>query len=49
VFQIGEEEIVLEVSAEQDVIIDIMIGEDVGWRGTLKGLKKTLKGEIDLA
>ena len=47
VFKIGNEEIVLEVSVEKDVIIGIMIGEDIGWRGTLEGLKKTLKGEID--
>ena len=46
VFKIGEEEIVLEVSVEKDVIIGIMVGEDIGWRGTLAGLKKTLKGEI---
>jgi hypothetical protein len=48
VFRIGEEEIVLEVSVEKDVIIGIMIGEDIGWRGTLEGLKKTLKGEIEV-
>jgi hypothetical protein len=36
------------VSVEKDVIIGIMIGEDIGWRGTLEGLKKTLKGEIDV-
>ncbi len=48
VFKIGEEEIVMEVSVEKDVIIGIMVGEDVGWRGTLEGLKKTLKGEIDV-
>ena len=48
VFKIGEEEIVMEVSVEKDVIIGIMIGEDIGWRGTLGGLKKTLKGEIDV-
>ena len=46
VFKIGEEEIVLEVSVVKDVIIGIMVGEDIGWRGTLAGLKKTLKGEI---
>ncbi len=46
VFKIGEEEIVLEVSVEKDVIIGIMVGDDIGWRGTLEGLKKTLKGEI---
>lgn len=46
VFKIGEEEIVLEVSVEKEVIIGLMAGEDASWRGTLEGLKKTLKGEI---
>jgi len=46
VFQIGDEEIVLEVSVEEDVIVAIMAGEDAVWKGTLKGLKKLLKGEI---
>jgi hypothetical protein len=46
VFQIGDEELVLEVSVEQDVIVAIMAGEDAAWKGTLEGLKKILKGEI---
>lgn len=46
VFQIGDEEIVLEVSVEKQVIVALMLGEDVQWKGTLEGLKKTLKGEI---
>ncbi len=48
VFKIGDEELVLEVSVEKDVIIGIMVGDDIGWRGTLEGLKKTLKGEIEV-
>ena len=48
VFQIGDEEIVLEISVEKDVIVSIMAGEDASWRGTLKGLKQTLKGEINV-
>lgn len=48
VFKIGDEEIILEVSVEEDVIISIMAGEDASWRGTLKGLKKTLTGEINV-
>ena len=44
VFKIGSEELVLEVSVEKDVIIAIMAGEDAGWKGTLAGLKKLLKG-----
>ena len=46
VFKIGEEEIVFEVSVEDDVIISIMAGEDAAWKGTLKGLKQILQGEI---
>jgi len=46
VFKIGEEEIVFEVSVEDDVIISIMAGEDIAWKGTLKGLKQILKGEV---
>ncbi len=46
VFKIGEEEIVFEVSVEDDVIISIMTGEDAQWKGTLKGFKQILKGEI---
>ncbi|MDX2441486.1 MAG: hypothetical protein QNK40_13180 [Desulfobacterales bacterium] len=45
VFKIGEEEIVFEVSVEDNVIISIMAGEDTAWKGTLKGLKQILKGE----
>jgi len=48
VFQIGDEEIVFEISVEKDVIVSIMAGEDASWRGTLKGLKQTLKGEINV-
>ncbi len=46
VFQIGDAEIVLEVSVEKDVIVAIMAGEDAAWKGTLEGLKKILKGEM---
>lgn len=46
VFQVGDEEIVMEVSVEDTVIVSIMIGEDAAWKGTLEGLKKILKGEI---
>ena len=48
VFKIGDEEIIMEVSVEKDVIVSIMAGEDASWRGTLKGLKKTLQGEINV-
>ncbi len=46
VFTAGGEEIVLEVSVEQDVIVALAIGEGAAWKGTLAGLKKWLRGEI---
>lgn len=46
VFQVADEEIVLEVSVEKDVIVAIMVGEEAAWKGTLAGLKQILKGEI---
>lgn len=47
VFKIAGEEIVLEVSVEKDVIVAIAVGEDATWKGTLAGLKKILRGEIE--
>ena len=46
VFKVGDEEIILEVSVEDTVIVAIMAGEDADWKGTLEGLKKLLRGEI---
>jgi hypothetical protein len=46
VFKVGNEEIVLEISVEKDVIVAITAGEDAAWKGTLAGLKKILRGEI---
>lgn len=46
VFKVGDEDIVLEVSVEENVIVSIMAGDDAVWKGTLEGLKKMLKGEI---
>lgn len=46
VFQIGNEEIVLEVSVEEKITVAIMAGEDAVWKGTLEGLKQLLRGEI---
>jgi hypothetical protein len=43
VFKIGSQEIVLEVSVEKEVIIAIMAGEEIAWKGTLAGLQKLLK------
>lgn len=46
VFNLGEEELVIEVSVEKDVIVAIMAGEDAIWKGTFKGLKELLKSQI---
>ncbi len=46
VFKIKDEEIVFEISVEEKVIISIMVGEEVMWKGTLDGLKELLRGEI---
>jgi hypothetical protein len=46
VFKVGEEEIILEVSVEQDVIVAIMAGEKAAWKGTLTGLKTLLEREV---
>ena len=46
VFQVGGEEMVMEVSVEESVIVAIMVGEDTTWKGTLEGLKQLLKGEV---
>ena len=46
VFKIDDEEIIFEFSVEKDVVVSIMAGEDAGWKGTLAGLKKLLKGEM---
>ena len=46
VFKIEDEEIVLEISVEEKVIVSIMAGEDAIWKGTLEGLKQLLRGEI---
>ena len=46
VFKIGDEELVLEISVEKDVVVAIMAGENASWRGTLKGFKQFLRGEL---
>ncbi len=46
VFKVGDEEIVLEVSVEENTIVAIMAGDDVAWKGTLEGLKKLLKSAL---
>ena len=46
VFNVGDHEIVLEVSAEADTIVAVMVDEDAVWKGTLEGFKQLLRGEI---
>lgn len=46
VFNVGGEELVMEISCEDKVIVAIMAGEDAVWKGTLEGLKMLLRGEI---
>jgi hypothetical protein len=46
IFKIKDEEIVLEVSVEDSVIVAIVVGEDTAWKGTLEGLKELLRGQI---
>lgn len=46
VFKIEDEEIIVEISVEEQVIVSIMAGEGALWKGTLEGLKQLLKGEI---
>jgi len=46
VFNIGDEEIVLEISVEEKVIVAVSAGDDAVWKGTLEGLKMLLRGEI---
>ncbi|MFO7963142.1 MAG: hypothetical protein R6U50_04405 [Desulfobacterales bacterium] len=45
-FNIGDEELVIEVSVEKDVTIGIMAGEDAVWKGTLAGLKTLLRDAV---
>lgn len=46
VFNIGEEEIVMEVSVEKDIMVAIMTDEKTTWKGTLAGLRKLIKDSI---
>ena len=47
VFKVGDEELVLEISVEDDIIVAVMAGEEAGWKGTLKGLKTLLRSQAD--
>ena len=46
VFKIKDEEIVLEISVEEKVIISMMAGEQAMWKGTLEGLKKLFRSQM---
>ena len=46
VFSTDDHEIVMEVSAEKDIIVAIMVDEETSWKGTLKGLKKLLSDAL---
>lgn len=46
VFNVDGEEIVMEISVEDKVIVALMAGEEAVWKGTLEGLKMLLRGEI---
>ncbi len=46
VFNIDGEELVMEISLEDKVIVALMAGEKAVWKGTLEGLKQLLRGEI---
>ncbi len=46
VFNINGEELVMEISIEDKVIVALMAGEEAVWKGTLEGLKMLLRGEI---
>lgn len=46
VLKIKDEEVVMEISVEDKVIVALSAGEDAVWKGTLEGLKMLLRGEI---
>ena len=35
-----------ESSIEKDIVVAVMAGENAAWRGTLKGFKQFLRGEL---
>ncbi len=43
VFTVGDQELAIEVSVEQDVIVAVMAGDDAVWKGTLEGFKALLR------
>jgi len=47
VFTVGDQELAMEVSVEQEVIVAVMAGEDAVWKGTLEGFKRLLRSGLD--
>jgi hypothetical protein len=47
VFIVGDQELVMEVSVEQEVIVAVMAGEDAVWKGTLEGFRRLLRSGLD--
>jgi hypothetical protein len=47
VFKIGDQELVIEVSCEDSIVVAIIPDDEKSaWKGTLEGLKQILRGEI---
>lgn len=46
VFNIGDEEIVFEVSVEKNIIVAMMVDETTTWKGTLAGLEELIKSTM---
>ncbi|MGD9330161.1 MAG: hypothetical protein PVJ53_02555 [Desulfobacterales bacterium] len=46
VFTVGDQEIAIEISVEQDVIVAVMVGEDAAWKGTLEGFRRLLRSGL---
>jgi len=46
VLTIGDEELAMEVSIEDKIMVALMAGDDAVFKGSLDGLKKLLRGEI---
>jgi hypothetical protein len=46
VFKIGDNEVIVEISVEEKVIVALSAGEDAVWKGTLEGLRQLLQGGI---
>ena len=47
VFTVGDQELAMEVSVEQEIIVAVMAGEDAVWKGTLEGFRRLLRSGLD--